>query len=200
MSKYYYAVKKGLVPGVYRTWDQCKEQVHGFPGAIYKKFGTLEEAKEFMSFDNSEKPISELVKDEDVVVAYVDGSYDLEDGTYSYGVVIIDRDKEHRFSGRDKNKDMAAMRNVAGELKGAVVAMDWAIKNNKKTLYLHYDYTGIENWAKGNWKTNKEGTKDYKKYYDGIKSKLDVKFIKVKAHSGNKLNDEADRLAKEAIL
>ena len=200
MSKYYYAVKKGLVPGVYRTWDQCKEQVHGFPGSIYKKFGTLEEAKEFMSFENSEKPISELVKDEDVVVAYVDGSYNLEDGTYSYGVIIIDRDKEHRFSGRDKNKDMAAMRNVAGELKGAVVAMDWAIKNNKKTLYLHYDYTGIENWAKGNWKTNKEGTKDYKKYYDGIKSKLDVKFIKVKAHSGNKLNDEADRLAKEAIL
>lgn len=200
MSKYYYAVKKGLVPGVYRSWDQCKEQVHGFPGAIYKKFETLEEAKKFISDEDLEEDSTELVKDGNTVVAYVDGSYNIEDGTYSYGVVIIDSDGKYQFSGRDENQDMAMMRNVAGELKGAMVAMDWAISNNKKTLYLHYDYTGIENWAKGNWKTNKQGTKDYKKYYDGIKTKLDVKFVKVKAHSGNKLNDEADQLAKEAIL
>ncbi|HHQ8780133.1 TPA: RNase H family protein, partial [Clostridioides difficile] len=31
------------------------------------------------------------------------------------------------------------------------------------------------------------------------KNKLNVKFTKVKAHSGNKYNEEADKLAKKAI-
>ena len=35
-KKNYYAVKQGKVPGIYRTWDACKAQVHGYPGAIYK--------------------------------------------------------------------------------------------------------------------------------------------------------------------
>ena len=31
-KKNYYAVKQGKVPGIYRTWDACKAQVHGYPG------------------------------------------------------------------------------------------------------------------------------------------------------------------------
>ena len=30
----YYAVKNGKVPGIYNTWDECKENIHGFKGAI----------------------------------------------------------------------------------------------------------------------------------------------------------------------
>ena len=41
-KKNYYAVKQGKVPGIYRTWDACKAQVHGYPGAIYKGFERLE--------------------------------------------------------------------------------------------------------------------------------------------------------------
>ncbi len=48
MSKFY-AVRKGKNPGVYRTWDECKDQVHKFSGAIYKSFKTLKEAQVFMS-------------------------------------------------------------------------------------------------------------------------------------------------------
>ncbi|MGM0396999.1 MAG: viroplasmin family protein [Bacillota bacterium] len=200
MGKYYYAVKNGLVPGIYDTWDQCKEQVHGFPGAVYKKFTTLKEAEEFIGEGETPGEILDEIEDNTAAVAYVDGSYNLENGTYSYGVVIISQGEKYQFSGREENPEIASMRNVAGELKGAMVAMNWAIKNKRKTLYLHYDYTGIENWAKGNWKTNKNGTRDYKKYYDSIKDRLDVKFVKVRAHSGNKLNDEADQLAKDAII
>ena len=46
MSKYY-AVKVGRVPGVYDTWDLCKKQVDGFPGAIHKSFKTKDEARQF---------------------------------------------------------------------------------------------------------------------------------------------------------
>ena len=34
---------------------------------------------------------------------------------------------------------------------------------------------------------------------DSIKDKLNVKFIKVKAHSGIEYNEEADKLAKEVL-
>ena len=44
-----YAVKKGLVPGVYKTWSDCVQQVNGYPGAIYKKFDNINEAILFVN-------------------------------------------------------------------------------------------------------------------------------------------------------
>lgn len=44
----FYAVGKGRNPGVYNTWEECKEQVERFPGARYKKFGAEEEAWKFV--------------------------------------------------------------------------------------------------------------------------------------------------------
>ena len=66
-------------------------------------------------------------------------------------------------------------------------------------VFLYFDYEGIEKWCVGVWKANKEGTIEYKKFYDSIKDKLHVEFIKVKAHSGDRYNEEADKLAKAAI-
>ena len=44
----YYAVKVGRKPGIYLNWDDCKKQVHGFLGAIYKKWKTREEAEKYL--------------------------------------------------------------------------------------------------------------------------------------------------------
>ena len=41
----YYVVWKGAIPGIYQTWDECKSQIMGFPGARYKKFENLAEAE-----------------------------------------------------------------------------------------------------------------------------------------------------------
>ena len=49
MAKKYYAVRTGRNPGIYRTWDQCKKQVMGYPAAQYKGFATEEEAQAFMN-------------------------------------------------------------------------------------------------------------------------------------------------------
>lgn len=200
MAKFYYAVKTGNAPGVYETWGECEAQVKGFSGAKYKKFSTYEEALDFIE-DKGDflRPDENNLKD-DEIIAYVDGSFCLDTRTYSYGVVIITKEGKETFSGREDDEDLALMRNVSGEIKGAMVAMDIALNRGKKILYLYFDYTGIEHWAKGDWKTNKEGTKVYKEYYDSIKDKLQVVFVKVRAHSGVEYNEEADRLAKEAIL
>ncbi|GAA6016648.1 hypothetical protein JCM11491_006031 [Sporobolomyces phaffii] len=44
----FYAVKVGRVPGVYKTWDECRAQVDGFQGGRHKKFPTLVEAQAFV--------------------------------------------------------------------------------------------------------------------------------------------------------
>lgn len=48
MSLPYYAVAKGYVPGVFRTWSQCKDSVDGYTGRRYKKFAGREAAIQFM--------------------------------------------------------------------------------------------------------------------------------------------------------
>ena len=52
-KKNYYAVKKGRIPGIYKTWAECKAQVDGFSGATYKGFKTLAEAEQYMSIESS---------------------------------------------------------------------------------------------------------------------------------------------------
>lgn len=200
MAKFYYAVKTGKKVGVYETWAQCQEQVTGFSGAKYKKFSTFEEAIDFVEDEGDFlRPDTDDIKYNEII-AYVDGSFDLKTRTYSYGVVIISNEGKETFSGRENDKELAEMRNVSGEIKGAMIAMEKAIEKKKNILYLYFDYTGIEHWAKGDWKTNKNGTRLYKEFYDSIKDKLQVVFIKVRAHTGVEYNEEADRLAKEAIL
>ncbi|MET3699174.1 ribonuclease HI [Bacillus oleivorans] len=44
--KKYYVVWAGRNPGIYTSWDECKEQVNGYQGAKYKSFPSEQEAKE----------------------------------------------------------------------------------------------------------------------------------------------------------
>ncbi len=205
MAKFYYGVRNGRNPGIYNTWAECEKEVKGFKEAKYKKFKTYQEALDFIENNDNNKSENiwediaiEDIKD-DEAIAYVDGSFDLATMTYSYGMVYFSHGGKETFSGKDDDSDLAEMRNVAGELKGAIEAMKLSLLRGKRHLHLHYDYMGIEEWAMGNWKTNKAGTKAYKEYYDSIKSKLNVSFIKVLAHSGVKYNEEADKLAKKEL-
>ena len=91
------------------------------------------------------------------------------------------------------------MRNVAGEIKGAEAAMQYAFDHGMKELVIYHDYEGISRWPLREWKANKEGTIAYQAFYDKISKNVNIKFVKVKGHSGDKYNDEADRLAKEAL-
>ena len=73
---------------MFTSWDDCKLQVIGYPGASYKGFFTKEEAMEFLG-DVTDKKVKAL-KDELRVAVYVDGSYipTIPD-TFSFGVVFI---------------------------------------------------------------------------------------------------------------
>lgn len=57
MSLPYYAVARGYMPGVFRTWSQTKDSVDGFTGRKYKKFAGREAAIQFM-IDNGAPLVS----------------------------------------------------------------------------------------------------------------------------------------------
>ncbi|MDD6564007.1 MAG: ribonuclease H family protein [Clostridiales bacterium] len=196
MAKKFYAVRCGQVPGIYTSWDECRKNVHGFGGAEYKSFSTLSEAESFMAGKTSD--VSAASRD-GAAVAYVDGSFDINTSRFSYGAVIFVNGTEIEMSCAFSDAELASMRNVAGEIKGAEAVMQYCIDNSIDKLDIYYDYEGIEKWCSGAWRTNKEGTSKYKAYYDAVKSQIDIRFIKVKGHSGDVNNDRADLLAKSAL-
>lgn len=49
----YYTVARGYMPGVFRTWSQCKDSTDGFTGRRYKKFAGREAAIQFMVDNNA---------------------------------------------------------------------------------------------------------------------------------------------------
>lgn len=198
MAKKYYAVKKGMVPGIYETWEQCKAQIHGFSGASYKSFPTREEAEIFVGILGNDLDSEETKKCSDAI-AYVDGSYEHSIKVFSYGVVFFAEDKIKEFAEAFQNEELVSMRNVAGEIMGAQKAMEYCLEKGINSLDLYYDYEGIEKWCTGEWKANKEGTKSYKAFHDSVKNQLNVTFYKVAAHTGDKYNELADQLAKKAI-
>lgn len=195
MAKKFYAVKKGRDTGIFFTWEECEQKVHGFPGAQYKSFPTLEEAQDYIRGGGT-KDISEISGE--ACIAYVDGSFDQSRKAYSYGCILLHQGKRIEMSKAFFDGEDADMRNVAGELEGAMAAMTYCRDHHILLLHLYYDYQGIESWATGEWKRNKPGTIRYKAFYDSL-DKVQVVFHKVKGHSGVELNEAVDKLAKAAL-
>ena len=195
MSKKIYAVKSGRVPGIYLNWEECKAQVDGYSGAIYKSFNNTDDALEYL---NATKIPNEQ---EAELKIYVDGSYDAAAKQYSYGMVVLLPGGSMHQACRvfSDAPDEPSMRNVSGEIEGAKAAIDYARSHGYKSLAIYYDYEGIEKWCTGEWRCNKEATKQYNEYYDKAIKSLVIHFIKVKGHSGNRYNEIADKLAKAAL-
>ena len=205
MAKKVYAVRKGRTTGVFMNWDDCKAQVDGFAGAEYKSFADPAEAMAYLGLSGGsgahnagEERFPEGVR------AYVDGSYDSASGRFSCGVVIVETDAEGTSETTEINsafddEESAKQRNVAGEIMGAKLAIDHCMANGIDAVEIYHDYEGIGAWADRKWKANNPLTQGYRDFVEEARKTVDIKFVKVKAHAGNKYNELADRLAKKAL-
>jgi len=202
MAKKVYAVKKGRATGIFMNWDDCKAQVDGFAGAEYKSFADPADAMAYLGLGGSTSEGGE--KFPEGVRAYVDGSYDSASGRFSCGVVIVETDANGNSETTELNAafddaEAAQQRNVAGEIMGSKLAIDWCLANGVKAIEIYHDYEGIGAWADKKWKANNPLTQGYRDFVEEARKSLDVRFVKVKAHAGNKYNELADKLAKKAL-
>lgn len=196
MAKKFYAVRIGRDgAGIYDTWEQCKAQVHGVAGAVYKSFPTREEAEAFVQGGE----VSKEPSDWEGAVAYVDGSFDSASGDFACGAVLFLDGEELTFSERFTDRELASMHNVAGEIMGALTVIRYCLERGVKALEIHHDYEGVGRWAEGSWKANKPGTQRYAAECRAAAQSMELRFVKVKGHSGDKYNDMADALARKAL-
>lgn len=214
-KKKIYAVRKGHKTGLFYTWDECKKAVHGYSGAEYRGFLTKEEAEAFLNIGttktatgrNSSAATTSVdsntltTSTSDRLVVYVDGSFDVNLQKYSFGCVILLEDgRIIKRSGNGDEPELLAIRNVAGEMHGAMYAVQWAFENGYSSVVLHYDYEGIEKWATGVWSARNPHTRKYAAFMKQMQEKMEVIFQKVKAHSGDFYNEQVDKLAKKALI
>ncbi len=203
MTKYY-AVAKGASgsPNIYTNWEQCKKEVIGYKGALYKSFLTLQEAENYLKLHDNSQIVCENnpTKDDNLLKIYVDGSYKVSKNEFSYGLVAVkNSDVIFKDKGKGENKEAKALRNVSGEVLGAMKAVDFALNNDYSEIAIYFDYQGIESWALGTWKRNNGITQGYHEFMKDKMKKIKINFVKVKGHSGDEYNDLADSLAKSAL-
>lgn len=133
--------------------------------------------------------------------AYTDGSYDALTKAFSCGVVLLTPNgrffMNEKYSANDNNTET---RNVAGELKGAELAIRYAMLNGYRRIRIYHDYEGVAAWAAGEWQAKSEVAKVYVDFIGKASSKIEIQFQKVAAHTGNKYNEIADKLAKSALI
>ncbi len=216
----YYAVAKGHNIGIYNFWNDCKDQVLGFKGAIYKKFSTEKEAENYILNYNTSgsefyENIYEKFYDSEVeYFVYTDGSCKNNgkiNAIAGIGIFFEKNDKRN-VSKIIKGKNIHT--NNSAELIAIITAYeiikDDINKGKKICIVTDSDYSIRcirsygEKCDKDNWSKNIPNKDLVFEIYNLYKNKDNVKFKHIKSHTNNTDihsigNRNADLLAYNAI-
>ena len=210
-KKNFYAVKYGVDPDTHETvsnvilksWAETERLIKRVPGATYSGFFTEDEAKAYIGTGDPLKNKAEGNYPKDCLHCYVDGSFNEGLANYSFALVCVQNGKVVGLDyGQGNNPEAVSMRQIGGELLGAIKALIYAQKNGHKEVVVFHDYKGTAYHATGYWKRDTEFSRIYfdwmqtffKRYSD-----VKVHFVKVDAHTGDDFNEIADGLAKKAL-
>ena len=137
-----------------------------------------------------------------MIKIYTDGSCLNNPGNGGWAAIINIDGKVKKISGSVKDTTNNKM-----ELMAPIKALQEIEKNQKIEIYTDSQYVRlgitdwIHKWITNSWQTSKKEPVKNKdlwiELYELTKS-FEVKWIWVKAHTGNVLNEEADLLAKQA--
>ncbi|HCW52818.1 MAG TPA: ribonuclease HI [Clostridium sp.] len=209
MAKKVYAIQSGfdftrnekIENKIVNTWAECLKYVKGVKGAKYKSFESIEDANAYLNEGNRMLKKSDDNYPKDCLHAYVDGSYSIADGRYAYGVVCVKNDiVQYIESGAAKDTSERNIRQIAGELKGALRAVEYALKKGEKKLVIFHDYEGIAHHATGAWARKESSSEEYyNKMQDLMNSGIEVIFVKVDSHTGDLFNELVDEKCKEQL-
>lgn len=153
----FYAVKSGKNVGIYETWEECQEQVKGYPKAMFKGFRTKEEAQQYLSNGTSKK--SDTLEDNSAVKVYY--SLKKQDKHYLLIVEILTNFSNDTYISRlDMTYDIYYTR-----LYGVLATLELVMSLGYTNIKLYYDDMSVYNYITREWNPlkgkNKELTMDY---------------------------------------
>lgn len=209
MGKKVYAIKEGfnfntgekIENIIVDTWAECLKYVKGVKGAKYKSFEDVNSAKQFLI--EGSKMLKKGVDSypEDCLHIYVDGSYNSDTERYSYGLVAVRNNVvEYIDSSSLKDSSKNNVRQIAGELGGAIKAVEYALRKGDKIVVIFHDYEGVSHHATGFWERREQSSVEYfNKMNELIRSGIEVLFVKVDSHTGDLFNELVDEKCKERL-
>ena len=188
----FYSVNKGKCPGIYNNWNECKQNVIGFKGAVYKKFENLADAQEFLL--NGPKKIIDKIKEdinEDIDLSlytkvFTDGSLLRRNNLIScgYGIYIPSLDIKHSIILQDpKTNNRAELKAIIDSI---VILNNRNIKNilictDSSYSILIFGETGLK-YERKDFKNVKN--KDLVVKAVQLAKKNNLKFKHIGAHTG----------------
>ena len=137
-----------------------------------------------------------------MIKIYTDGSCLENPGNGGWAAIINDNGSIKKISGNEISTTNNRM-----ELMAPIYALKNIDTKDEIEIYTDSQYVKlgitewINTWVKNNWQTSKkEKVKNKDLWLDlyNLNKSLNVKWIWVKAHAGNLINEEVDLLAKKA--
>ena len=137
-----------------------------------------------------------------MITIYTDGSCLNNPGNGGWAAIINDNNVLTKISGSVKDTTNNKM-----ELMAPIKALQQIKEKKPIEIYTDSQYVKlgitdwVHKWMKNNWQTSKKEPVKNKELWIQLyelTSSFDVKWIWVKAHAGNLLNEEVDLLAKQA--
>ena len=137
-----------------------------------------------------------------MITIYTDGSCLNNPGNVGWAAIININDDVKKISGSVKDTTNNKM-----ELMAPIKALQEIKEKQPIEIYTDSQYVRlgitdwVHKWMKNNWQTSKKEPVKNKELWIQLyelTNSFDIKWIWVKAHAGNLLNEEVDLLAKQA--
>lgn len=138
------------------------------------------------------------------VIIYTDGACSGNPGPGGWGAVLMYDDQKKEISGGENNTTNNIM-----ELTAAIKALeclkfpcDVELYSDSAYLVNAFNQKWIDGWIKNNWKNSKKEEVKNRELWEiliSLNKIHKIKFIKVKGHSDNILNNRCDELARGEI-
>jgi ribonuclease HI len=135
-------------------------------------------------------------------IIYVDGSYNPNTRVIGCGVALFDgvSNRPHRLAFNKLLKSQAKYGSCIAEMTATKTAIKTARSLGFTHIDIFHDWNGVDHFSyRDNIKKRHFLCRSFASYADFVEEArkyLMINFIKVKAHSGNKLNNLVDKMAK----
>jgi ribonuclease HI len=216
--KKYYAVARGRNPGIFTTWfgpGGAEVQIRSYPGARYKGFASIEEARKWM--ENQAESAASAMKEQaskarsagvsdapgdttGKILVYTDGGCLGNPGPGGYGAVILEGEERTELA-----RGFRLTTNNRMELMACIASLE-ALKAPSDVI-LHSDSRYVVNgmskgwarkWRASNWMRTKQDAAENADLWARLLDVADihrVEFVWVRGHAGHEENERCDALA-----